>query len=218
MAASIDFSMSGQGPGALNGNPPLPAWQQLCIDSGYTKKDKDGNPVPSSKPLAQRADMAAMFKAYGVSNLSGFKQLFMSHKLGKGGSVSRGTLSPALAKEAKGKEPAKTYDCPDVSQYDDLAGTWEKGHKWRMIQKPGGAHMKPTDFYRLYGAVQQVTEGDCTSEQPMWADHGGLDFDGRERWTYWKKLEGMSTSDAKLEFCKVYGEAMGEAERNFRKY
>lgn len=37
--------------------------------------------------------------------------------------------------------------------------------------------------------VKQVVEGDNTSEKPMWAAHGGLDFDGRENWDQWTKLK-----------------------------
>jgi hypothetical protein len=44
----------------------------------------------------------------------------------------------------------KPEDIPDVSQYDDLVSKF-KGLKWRIISRPGGATMKPTDWYRLEG-------------------------------------------------------------------
>ena len=44
---------------------------------------------------------------------------------------------------------------------------------------PGGATKKPDAFYELYGFFKQATEGDNTEEQPVWAETGGLDFEGR---------------------------------------
>ena len=38
-------------------------------------------------------------------------------------------------------------------------------------------------------AIKQFEEGDCTIEKPMWAAHGGLDFNGREEWDQWEKLK-----------------------------
>ncbi len=37
--------------------------------------------------------------------------------------------------------------------------------------------------------MQQATSGNVTGEKPMWAETGGLDFDGRERWEAWAKLK-----------------------------
>ena len=31
----------------------------------------------------------------------------------------------------------------------------------------------------------QATQGDNTAERPMWAQKGGLDFEGRARWDAW---------------------------------
>ena len=31
----------------------------------------------------------------------------------------------------------------------------------------------------------QAAQGDNTSERPMWAEKGGLDFEGRARWDAW---------------------------------
>lgn len=47
-----------------------------------------------------------------------------------------------------------------------------------QVSRPGGAVAKPDDFYRLYALHQQATQGDNTAERPMWAERGGLDFEG----------------------------------------
>jgi len=41
-------------------------------------------------------------------------------------------------------------DIPDVSKYEELSTTYE-GLKWRIISRPGGATMKPLNFYRMGG-------------------------------------------------------------------
>ena len=41
-------------------------------------------------------------------------------------------------------------DIPDISKYEDLSSSY-KTLKRRVISRPGGATMKPTDFYRLNG-------------------------------------------------------------------
>jgi hypothetical protein len=41
-------------------------------------------------------------------------------------------------------------DIPDVSKYPELSNSY-KNLKWRVISRPGGATMKPTDFYRMEG-------------------------------------------------------------------
>ena len=87
---------------------------------------------------------------------------------------------------------------------------------WRIIPRPGGATMKPDAWYELYAASSQAKSGDVQGEKPMWAATGGLDFDGREKWEAWKKLEGKSPAEAKLAFCAVYGRAMGDRAANFR--
>ena len=45
--------------------------------------------------------------------------------------------------------------------------------------------------------------GENTGERPMWAEKGGLDFDGRARWDAWTALKGMKPDRAKLEFVRV---------------
>jgi hypothetical protein len=134
-----------------------------------------------------------------------------------------------------------------------------EGLKWRMISKPGGATVKPDDFYRcgvavegcwsgtaggakkgppflgkcsrcsctcsrtgqlcvtsplrhgtlphatlphatpcrLCGLAQQAAEGDNTTERPMWAEKGGLDFEGRARWDAWSAVKGVEAAQAK---------------------
>jgi acyl-CoA-binding protein len=50
---------------------------------------------------------------------------------------------------------------------------------------------------RLYGLSQQATLGDNSTERPMWADKGGLDFEGRARWDAWAALKGLDAEPAK---------------------
>lgn len=45
---------------------------------------------------------------------------------------------------------------------------------------PGGAVKKPESYYKLYGFFKQASAGDNTTERPVWAERGGLDFDGRQ--------------------------------------
>lgn len=49
----------------------------------------------------------------------------------------------------------------------------------------------------------QATQGDNTVERPMWAEKGGLDFDGRAKWDAWTAVKGMKPPKAKLNFVKV---------------
>ncbi len=44
--------------------------------------------------------------------------------------------------------PAPAPPPPGAGQYEKL--------NWRMVSKPGGATVKPDDFYRLYGLHMQV--------------------------------------------------------------
>jgi hypothetical protein len=93
------------------------------------------------------------------------------------------------------------------------------------------------------GAKQQVENGDNSAEKPMWGETGGLDFDGRERWEAWNKMQvrarseerapglrrrampyararrqGMSKAEAQKAFCDAYGRAQSQPDENFRKY
>ena len=93
----------------------------------------------------------------------------------------------------------------DAKEFDKLVEKYEKLNL-RIISKPGGATVKPDDFYLLYGYHMQVTQGDNTSERPMWAEKGGLDFEGRAKWDAWTNVKGMPADKAKLEFVKLYYE------------
>ena len=104
----------------------------------------------------QRADLQAMFKAFNVNSLSSFRQLFYTSSLDKSGRVlssSGGVAADNNASKTNGASSVATanFEIPDVSQYDTISSGWDATTmKWRMIQKPGGAHMKPTDFYRYH--------------------------------------------------------------------
>ena len=37
----------------------------------------------------------------------------------------------------------------------------------------------------------------------MWAERGGLDFEGRARWDAWSAIKGLDAAKAKLRFVKV---------------
>ena len=44
----------------------------------------------------------------------------------------------------------KPEDIPSVDKYEELKASYPS-QKWRIISRPGGATMKPADFYRLNG-------------------------------------------------------------------
>jgi acyl-CoA-binding protein len=56
----------------------------------------------------------------------------------------------------------------------------------------------------------QATQGDNTSERPMWADKGGIDFEGRARWDAWSAVKGLEAGKARLRFVKLFHEFSGE--------
>ena len=92
-----------------------------------------------------------------------------------------------------------------MGEYDALAGKVET-LAWRAISKPGGATVKPDDYYALAALAAQVAEGDVTGERPMWAERGGLDFDGRARWDARAAVRGVGAAAAKARFVKLYWE------------
>ena len=49
----------------------------------------------------------------------------------------------------------------------------------------------------------QAAKGDNVSERPMWAEKGGLDFEGRAKWDAWTACKGLKTPKAQLEFVRV---------------
>ena len=51
-------------------------------------------------------------------------------------------------------ESCCTAQSYDTGEYDKLVAKYEKLN-WRMISKPGGATVKPDDFYSLYGCAAQ---------------------------------------------------------------
>lgn len=63
-------------------------------------------------------------------------------------------------------------------------------------------------FFSLH---QQATLGDVTGERPMWAERGGLDFDGRARWDAWAGRKGGRAERARAEFVKAFWEASPKA-------
>jgi hypothetical protein len=50
---------------------------------------------------------------------------------------------------------------PEISRYDELAGSFE-ALAWRILPKPGGATMKPADWYSLSGALRSRCPGRCS--------------------------------------------------------
>ncbi len=54
--------------------------------------------------------------------------------------------------------------------------------------------------YRYY---MQATKGDNQEERPMWAEKGGLDFEGRAKWDAWTAIKGTPGNKAMLSFVKV---------------
>ena len=49
----------------------------------------------------------------------------------------------------------------------------------------------------------QATKGDNVEDRPMWAEKGGLDFEGRAKWDAWTAVKGTATETAMLAFVQV---------------
>ena len=45
----------------------------------------------------------------------------------------------------------------DASEFEALTAKY-KQLNWRMISKPGGATVKPDDFYQLYGCASSLVQ------------------------------------------------------------
>lgn len=210
--AVIDFARSGKG-WHLVRDVTARDVAETALARGFVRPGID-----DAKPLTRRADMDGFFRMFSVNSLSNFKRVFAFNEL-KAPSVGGEVFVEEREREV---EEEVTWACPAVEEYEKLAKSWDKEHvhKWRMLPKPGGAVCRPDDWYALYAAKQQAEKGDCVGEKPMWASHGGIAYDDRERWDFWNKLKGLSREDAKKKFCEAYGRAM-LAEReslNFRKY
>ena len=159
-----------------------------------------------------------IFRMFSVNSLSNFKRVFARNALETpkvGGAVF-------VEERSVERDEEVTWEVPPMDEYERLAKNWDKEHvhKWRMLPKPGGAVCRPDDWYALHAAKQQAEKGDVQGEKPMWASHGGIAYDDRERWEFWNKLKGLSSSEAKRKFLEAYGKAMlPERESlNFRKY
>lgn len=103
--------------------------------------------------------------------------------------------APAVSASGNSAAPCGMSSCSclamqsyDAAEFAALAPKYETLN-WRIISKPGGATVKPDDFYTLYGYHQQATQGDNSTERPMWAEKGGLDFEGRARWDAWTAVK-----------------------------
>ncbi|KAK3262498.1 hypothetical protein CYMTET_28651 [Cymbomonas tetramitiformis] len=210
---AVTFDLSGEGEIPIT----LVDIQTLAIEMGYAKPNVD-----PSKPLTARANMKDFFDMYGVKALTNFKKRFYTEKLAPIPPGGTPMLPPSKKKDEAQEEfkaikkvEVDPSTIPDVAQYAELTQK-VAGLKWRVISRPGGATMKPNDFYRLMACITQVDKGDNTTEKPMWADHGGLDFDGRESWDAWTALKGKSAEDAKKTFCLTWAEAHADSKTNFR--
>jgi len=91
------------------------------------------------------------------------------------------------------------------SDFDRLAAALES-LKWRMIQKPGGASVRPDPYYALLALARQAREGDCAGERPMWAEKGGIDFAGRQAFDAWAGLKGVPAGDAEARYVRLFHE------------
>eukprot|EP00884_Botryococcus_braunii_P010041 jgi/Botrbrau1/19038/Bobra.0100s0066.2 len=110
----------------------------------------------------------------------------------------------AASKNAADRSP-HAKEAYDASEFGSLSEKYTTLN-WRIISKPGGATVKPDDFYTLYGYHMQATQGDNSAERPMWAEKGGLDFEGRAKWDAWTAVKGLKPEKAKLAFVQAYYE------------
>ena len=61
-------------------------------------------------------------------------------------------------------------DCAPLpsDEFATKSASWEKGLKWRLVQRPGGAFIQPDDWYRLHAAATQARRGGtrCGAARP----------------------------------------------------
>ena len=120
-------------------------------------------------------------------------------------------LSDAAAKAQAAAASAAADASPfakasyDAAEFPALAPTLE-ALAWRAIAKPGGATVRPDPYYELLALEAQARAGDVSGERPMWAERGGLDFDGRARWDAHAALRGVAGDEARLRFVRLYWE------------
>lgn len=130
--------------------------------------------------------------------------------------AARARLRALLAAAAKaGAASASPHALTSPGAYAALAGDDEAFGRlaglherlaWRMVSKPGGAAVRPDDYYRLEALTAQATRGDVAGERPMWAERGGLDFEGRARWDAWAALRGLPADKARLRYVRLLHE------------
>jgi diazepam-binding inhibitor (GABA receptor modulating acyl-CoA-binding protein) len=67
----------------------------------------------------------------------------------------------------------------------------------KYIKKNGSYSIVKDDLLSLYGYYKQSVKGDCNKKKPLF-----FDIKGRLKWEAWDKLEGMSTEEAMIRYCK----------------
>lgn len=211
-AMPIDFAHSGAGLNPIR-HASIRDVAETAIALGFVRED-----ARSDARVERRADVNGFFRMFSVNSLSNFKRVFARNAL-----ETPKVGGPVFVEERSVvRDEEVTWEVPAMEEYEQLAKNWDKEHvhKWRMLPKPGGAVCRPDDWYALHAAKQQAEKGDVQGEKPMWASHGGIAYDDRERWEFWNKLKGLSASEAKRKFLEAYGKAMlPERESlNFRKY
>lgn len=115
--------------------------------------------------------------------------------------AQQGAEAAANASPFAKKDPA-SYRAAD---FDRLAAALE-GLKWRMVQKPGGASVRPDPYYELLALLRQARDGDAKGERPIWAATGGIDFDGRQRHDAWAALKGVGGEEARMRYVRLFHE------------
>jgi len=181
--------------------------QQLAIDHGFEK----ANMTPG-KPLAQRADLKGFFEVYGTNAFTPFKKKFMNERLAIPES-HKNTAKKALAFDDDVQHTSSENE-GHISNYEKNVEKFQ-ALKWKFVQKPGGQALKPPIWYDLNAAMKQLTEGDVSSERPMWREDGSIDYAGQSEWDARNKVKGVATNDIKVKFAKDLEAAMADPTTNF---